>query len=235
MRKGTGVAQVLILGGLAVAGAAWGYDVLSTTDTRPQLPYVGVIGVFAVLAGVLALGARLIRRRTARTPWTIGVLGLGLLGLAGTASAIIPPPIVITGTALDCRAGKAQAVPGLEVRVYDAESNQRLLRLLRRMDALEPATTDSRTLDRFTSSYAPALERVLSRSPTLGRGVTRSGTLTGVFAVSVRPVESVLVFVRGAATWDLFYYGYRTGAVPPDAAADFSVDMSRGRCGYPLP
>jgi hypothetical protein len=151
---------------------------------------------------------------------------LALVFLVMTFSKSSAPDVILRGRTTDCFQDSLIHITAVDISAFDASLNTEMVDSLRAMDRLNFTDSAETAMSRMEIQYNRVIHLAES-SKALGRTTTDS---SGSFALSVPPVDSVVVFAAYDAEDEPFPYSYKVIGGRADRSVD--LDMSRGDCDY---
>jgi hypothetical protein len=136
--------------------------------------------------------------------------------------------ITLSGTAKTCLNTSIAPVQGINVAFFRV-SNARPL--LAHLDSMDKFMQGRQMSDHTVFAQFDAMETVMQNMTwTTPAILRRTSAADGTFAITISPVDSILVTGWANAEDEAYVYDYKV--FPGNISRDFILDMSRGQCVY---
>lgn len=144
------------------------------------------------------------------------------------ASRAFLSDVTLSGTAKTCLNTSIATVQGVNVSFFRV-SNARPL--LAHLDSMDKFTQGRQENDPTMFAQFDAMETVMQNMTwTTPAILRRTSAADGTFAITISPVDSILV--TGWANMEDEPYVYDYKVFPGNTSRSFILDMSRGQCGF---
>jgi hypothetical protein len=136
--------------------------------------------------------------------------------------------ITLSGTAKTCLNTSISPVQGVNVAFFRVSNARPLLAHLDSMDKFMQGRQES---DHTVFAQFDAMETVMQNMTLTTPAILRRTSATdGTFAITISPVDSILVTGWANAEDEAYIYDYKV--FPGNVSRSFILDMSRGQCVY---
>ena len=156
-----------------------------------------------------------------------------LAGVVGTFATNVAPgallaDVTLSGTAKTCMNTNIAPVQGVNVdffRVSDARP------LLAHLDSMDKFTQGRQENDTTMFAQFDAMETVMQNMTwTTPEILWRTSAADGTFSITISPVDSILVTGWTNMEDEPYVYDYKV--FPGTISRSFTLDMTRGQCGF---
>jgi hypothetical protein len=154
----------------------------------------------------------------------------GVVGFSASnvASGALLADITLSGTAKTCLNTSIAPVEGVRVSFFRVSNVRPLLAHLDSMDKFTQGRQENdTTMFAQFDAMETVMQNMISTTPAILR---RTSAADGTFAITISPVDSILV--TGYANMEDEPYVYDYKVFPGNTSRSFILDMTRGQCGF---
>jgi hypothetical protein len=144
------------------------------------------------------------------------------------ASPAFPSDVTLSGTAKTCFNTAVTPVQRVNVSFFRVSNVRPLLAHLDSMDRVTQGRQENDiSIFAQLDSMETVMQNMIRTTPAILR---RTSGADGTFAITISPVDSILVTGYVNVDDEPYVYGY--SVFPGAVSRSFTLDMSRGQCGF---